>query len=821
MSDEVIAVDLTATSPVVLTGDGAVRRVHPSFCLPWFNGEPPLAGDAASWHRRGSALIGPGDVPLAVGAARSRRHFSEAWSQLCSAEDDLDRPDSVFAWKPDGTRVSTTFERVLDVVLGTYAGVDAFLSMVVPDALGVGGQQLLLDTLSPRFGRVQLVPRTTAIAMAWCASADTAQWSEPTSGEAPNFLVVASANADRWELSYSRVLKKSTGEWSGLCPVRDTTKSTTSLQMTGSAWEVARRVHHGVAPDLAWLEVLLCEDSAGSSEVPPGEEAWGTTSKWLEQNSFPDACDGNCLPSEPLRLLRRQGMPPGVTPRAFVVAGSDTTGRAPGPLYEVGASWLSTPVVRDTTMAVYGAAEVARRIDMGLASYFETLVPLELFAKKTNQYGDPVPGWQRLIEQAEVEAGSEYMTKDPIQGLSLPANEKHIELCLRRRYRGQESLRNVSTRIQSVSQEWEPLTVSARIRPGQGFARVEIKSTRDGIFESNLNWRTMKRTDETPRIEYGWPPGVAKVVETPVLCDQAESAMLGYIEAFQELARGGDVDLNAELAEVRNTLNLWLTKTTLERRHDVIPEPDPSDTADHNFIYYGPISSHHRVDDTSLGDTLARFNRHLLSLRNQADFQKVVQCASWLYLACPREIVGAVKDRFIQGVPGKPELSLAGNVFSSKGDLKVFYTAFCKAIRQRKPPAPNEWLRAYRNIARFRPDGVHPDVLTNEDQDTIARFVYSTLDQEFTQQNYKTKFNNCLYVLPHMMKRRRYDQRFLNLDVGLGPEFRALLEQIHERHVGRGAIQLTLKQVKLAQGILELLDFRATETTIQLVEEAE
>jgi hypothetical protein len=72
-----------------------------------------------------------------------------------------------------------------------------------------------------------------------------------------------------------------------------------------------------------------------------------------------------------------------------------------------------------------------------------------------------------------------------------------------------------------------------------------------------------------------------------------------------------------------------------------------------------------------------------------------------------------------------------------------------------------------------------------------------------------------------MMKRRRYDQRFLNLDVGLGPEFRALLEQIHERHVGRGAIQLTLKQVKLAQGILELLDFRATETTIQLVEEAE
>ena len=200
MPDEIVAVDLTSLSPLILPhGAGAIRE-SPSFCMPWFAGEPPIVGPPAQLHRRGSALNGMGEARFSLAGAFSsdaaRHHLSEGWLRLCSVVDDLQRPNTEFRWSHSGQGSITTFEKVIETVLAGYVGRDVFLSFVVPDALGVGGQQLLLDSLEPKFGRVQLVPRSIAAAMAWCLPDKTPSKSPDQPSD--RFVVVATGGADQW-----------------------------------------------------------------------------------------------------------------------------------------------------------------------------------------------------------------------------------------------------------------------------------------------------------------------------------------------------------------------------------------------------------------------------------------------------------------------------------------------------------------------------------------------------------------------------------------------------------------------------------------------
>jgi hypothetical protein len=70
------------------------------------------------------------------------------------------------------------------------------------------------------------------------------------------------------------------------------------------------------------------------------------------------------------------------------------------------------------------------------------------------------------------------------------------------------------------------------------------------------------------------------------------------------------------------------------------------------------------------------------------------------------------------------------------------------------------WLRAYRNLARFRPQALQLDVLSRKDQGVIfdwhlevfARSQPTARNQGFLQ---------SVYLAPQILKRRRYDSQFL------------------------------------------------------------
>ncbi|MCH2186694.1 hypothetical protein MK280_12575, partial [Myxococcota bacterium] len=309
-------------------------------------------------------------------------------------------------------------------------------------------------------------------------------------------------------------------------------------------------------------------------------------------------------------------------------------------------------------------------------------------------------------------------------------------------------------------------------------------------------------------------------VEAAELCGEAKSAMEDYILAIEAAAPPRTSNLEALLDAVRETLNLWMTKVSFEIKFRTAPELDPTDTADHNFVYFGPISSHLEADDLRIADTLKNFRDALVRSLDRVDREKAIQCASWLYRACPDALVDLVRRDFKDDDDVRPpQLAFAGNVFSEQDDIRLFFKRFCVEIRRPRALPPNNWLRAYRNIARFRPDGVHPEVLSRQDQDTISLFVYRTLKAECENQNFKRKFDNCLYVLPHMLKRRRHDKRFLDDKSGLGPKFEKLLLAVIERAEGGSRLKPKPGQARRANAIVELLRFEASESTLHAIDD--
>jgi hypothetical protein len=74
----------------------------------------------------------------------------------------------------------------------------------------------------------------------------------------------------------------------------------------------------------------------------------------------------------------------------------------------------------------------------------------------------------------------------------------------------------------------------------------------------------------------------------------------------------------------------------------------------------------------------------------------------------------------------------------------------------------NNWLRACRNIVRFRDAALHPDIITKRRLELIVSRILTILEGQIQESNYKRIFDNCILTCLYLLKRRRYDNAFLN-----------------------------------------------------------
>ena len=448
-------------------------------------GEPLLVGDAAAVHRRSAGLVWPpeaqvpyaGDPACGVG----RIPLVAAWTALlpsAGADEGLARRDDPeFKWCPDGREQGARAGQILAASIKAFltaAGVplnSIMTAIVVPDALDEAGQQILLDSLAQvglSSDKVHLLPRPLAVALHWCHTIGTppvGKVTEDEEGEVVGRLRILTMALDVWEAVSLELRARRYGGRVWTIPVRDRLQLTDmppELQTLGLGFALGLACAETDDELLGWWPRVFASDwlerrLAANRDLSPQE---------LE--AIREVCSPNPLASlrqefSQLTTLRslwsrlsqtRLQLRDAIGQRWEGQERNIETAGLPCIAVLADGTFADLLLERNSTIthigvpptlgsavqvfppsqpaAVKGAALAAAAIAHGLPCYRETLLPLDLCVRGTDEYGDPMLRWNELVIVGSVEAGKTWPSPTPVTGLRIEKGQDRLSLPLRR-----------------------------------------------------------------------------------------------------------------------------------------------------------------------------------------------------------------------------------------------------------------------------------------------------------------------------------------------------------------------------------------------------
>jgi hypothetical protein len=452
-------------------------------------------------------------------------------------------------------------------------------------------------------------------------------------------------------------------------------------------------------------------------------------------------------------------------------------------------------------------------LENSLPCYRETIIPIEIHYHSHNEQGDLKNDWKMLIEGTTVKAGSEYKPEEPVEGLQIKQGAKILKLTLRRLSdRGEYIFRQVTAEISEETRRDEPVKISANLRPGQGFAKVAIESAREGIFHTSLNWRTMEPCDPPEKPKLAYLPQVSIVMHDEDFWFKAEPSIHSAIRAL----RSDAPDLMDRLVQLRKHINRCPLADREDEYRGRIPKGDI-------FLHYGVFPSDgnlKEVHSQSLAEEFAEeceayFLRRGIFTRKKKSIQ---QTASWLYLACPSAIIESARQNLKQNIAATSQVDLhtIGLCFEKPYDIKCFFAALENVFLLKRKHI-NNWLRASRNIVRFRDHALQPEIVSRSRLENIISGLLRSLEGEVNARGYQREngqleiegivnphgrrpnlkmiFDNCVLSILYLLKRRRYEPDFMTS----GDDHYKRLDDIFSMLINEGKNNLSDRQLKIVR----------------------
>lgn len=832
----------------------------PVCLLPLLPGEPPIVGNAAARHRRAAGLPWPPEAQVPYGgdenAGIGRVPLLAAWAAVVpppGREESMTRRiDPEFGWRPEGRNLAVYAGPTLQLSLRAFLK-DAELDpnshcvgVVVPDALDEAGQQIILDGcleagLDPE--TIHLVPRAVAVALWWCHAArrhDLTVGTDDEDGSPVGRLRILTASMDMWEAVSLEIRCR---------------------RVFGKVWFVPLRDRMGLGnarPELGFFGVSLAAALAFVHSGGFAQDWWPKlfSSGWLSQRLQSDrqlspqeehvvrGVLAGTLPASVQREFEKLGKHQAIW-RQFSKQSSPIRSLT-GPLWtqqehaldisklpllaliadgsfsellinydgiDDGSRASEACVLASGRAAVHGAALAAAAIAHGIPSYREKLLPLDLCVRGIDEYDDPIVKWQQLVAATSVEAGRTWRSPEPVTGLKIERGQDHLVLPLRRSFSGRDAFRRVATKLTQPVPRDEAVCADVEVKPGQGFARVRISSIIPGIFCTRLDWRTMEECEEPAPPLLAYIPGVSRVLPDREMFVQAEPVMREVVKALEKMSPKA----MESLRELVQLLNKWPLAHTVERRRGRVVPKD-------FMLHYGVIGSEGALD-VLRAPGLARGLRKLIGERfrelerageAESDLGKcLLRAGGWFYLAIPEQCADYLRRRLEEATRGGKvlspvELHAIGLSFQAAEDLRRFYPLFAWVLGHREN-RPNNWLRALRNICRFRNHALSHESVSDAVISDLATLAYELLAEQVAAGRFRKIFANCLEPMLFLLKRRRYDPCFLAPDTPLAGKLIRLLREIDKYHRYRLARRLQ----EVPRAAVNLLCRQATSSDVE------
>ncbi len=753
-----------ATEAVAFPPEAAI---HSTILLPAARGDCFTVGEETNNHRRGRALSWPMEAQSPPGGVTTNgngRVYAEAVLRSFSFDKVVDR---TFEWKPDGvTQSSVSAEGLLGDSLKGELTHESEVGLVVPDGLKENERQALLDACAPH-GKVWLIPRTMAAAIAWCRSASAQSYLEGNADEEKSIghILLIEAGFGPWAVTAVPIFRVFRGNKNWLVPKREARFRKVVEGLTGWGLLARQAAHHQGRPALArlndpkWILDLLdgkqalvddyiMKDMPSEAILPsiPGLSSGGVWHEGHRQlisdvQSLRLLAATDCLGGEMIGALawaKKQG----------------------GYLRD-----LLCPVFGNTKLDISdkavsaGAALAMIGKANGTPTWFETLEKMSFFYQGENEMEDPVAKWAALLPGTVMDAGSDFESEKPILGLHVPVGMNEITLTLRHEPSDGSPVtyRQTSIMQTKVCEIDTPIRIDVKAKPGQGFAHVMLKSIDPGYFAGRLDWRQMKECEE-PTVTYGYTLTV-KLVAHPQLWTTAEAEL----KILRDVLKGPRREylFLDPIRAATNAMNKCVHSVNYKYRSGVAK----IEVDDH--IYYTPVDVNGKAP-TPAGNRLIEevsegLVEHILMGWNKDVTKGATRLLAWLYRGCPSEVTEEVfaKVGARNTDLGMLDLHIIGLTL---GDKPASHIPLYMDIMRAKLPlltAPNNWLRAFRDIVRLNEHALRdvPNVTLEAIIDALLPKFRNAISL-----GKRSVASNCYLSILFLLKRRRYSKSFLGKD---------------------------------------------------------
>lgn len=843
----------------------------PAAVLPHYRQEQPIYGESALLHRRGTGMPWPPECQVSKEQAKTgagRVPLNAAFARLCETGWKSQREP--FAWRPDQDRIGLQSADLVAgsaIAFGNPKAADDIV-LVVPNRLPDSALQLLSTALQKQrtSGAKQentvLLWRSVAIALNWCVGQEPQYESQIlTEGEERKIghILVASLGLDAGELSSCPIILKRVGGRNRLIPVVDrnepsvpiappgvglfalTTKMN-SLQaiwqtMAGPDWigeAVASNSHVPQSERLAY-EAKRLPGTAGGAIHPRNQEE--TLGEWLVPTAkkYYDLCEDWLVGSGEKEKLNYAAfiLDLAEEQKRQSIGLSREYGRLLGTIIHGSAGELKTserltfaarlrtvlqsdpktnkPVVLvGPASAAQGAIEFLRRRNAGVPPYYENLVPLHLH-HQIETYQGISNEYLPVIEGQLVEGGQDLEIQHGVRDLNVRKNADQLQLILRSGsgIRQRFDFKRTITKLKRTAETDEPVNLSVVVRPGQGYPEVKVATRRTNLLNAHLDWERMSQTQEPQEIA-GYLDETWTVDSDSTLWWQAKPKVDTLLEKFEH---AGEPTVHSRP----------LFEALQEFRDDYLNTRKRAENQEFTYEALYGLEDIWKPAERKL----SRLSEFIglwwskQSLLSNAFKEEIVRSSGWMYNAAPGAIVEhsrRVLKSYIAGGSepgGTTELTVIGNCFKSSDDIRLFFVAGRKRLN-RSFDKTNNWLRAMRYIIQYRDQALSRDAIDSATLSKITEAIVTKLAQEYSrvrareQQAYYI-FQNCLTITIFLLKRRRWDHRFLTPEAS--DETYTLLKNTlsdiaREQPTLNG---LNRNQIRWAGIVLAFLEQRATQ----------
>lgn len=740
----------------------AVQSSLPTALLPLQRGEKPPTGKLADEHRRGRALAWPPEAqvpPLgnAVNAS-GRVPISALFEMLCTGEKEWGKLIELpVAWRPDGsTEVSLSPSKLIAQQVDAFIAPDQWIGLVVPDALGVGGQQALLTAI--RSSNLVLVPRSIAAVMGHCRC---------NSETLPRgHITVIDTSFGAWAVAKIPVDSRvGPDDESWNVPVSDSRLRRNKLSPTG--WGMLRKALRTPLPQTltaGWASDALAGKaklSSSSTEVflRLEEASYTWQSSLLGESSLSkalakveQASDAIVCESPYKRNL------------GLMVIGPLASARFDGISVEhLLAARLGEELITSSEESIAaGAAWAAAGAANDWPTWLEQMESLELHYVGPDSIGNQANLWKKVLPRMLIDAGKDYRNESPITGIKLPAKSNMVRMCLRRTNGDTTEpwiYRLVSTKPGKVHATDTPLQVNVRARPGQGFAAVTVTSREASLFESVLDWENMLETEAPKPPPQGYIEKAVTLKAAPELWENSRGDLMKLRKWLDEDASA--VAITEACRVVVKRLNKTLSSANYQKGYGHRFAAD-------EFTLFTPMGRHALPQGSQSADgstLLARTSAGMNKwIHRNPDERHAIgwikKVASWWYLGCPQGFVDAAIDDFSseEGSVEEVHLEIVGRCLDSDYQFVEFFKAFTRKMPGSN--APNNWMKALRNLIKF-----NEDCLVNADLAVAELMFEQCLDRlRWAADPRKLKpviTYNSLEAIFFLLKFRRTDRSFI------------------------------------------------------------